>query len=86
MRRFYEVIDDLGLRDIHLKGGPFKDLLKNWWQSLQFSGSPSYVLAAKLKVLKAILKSWNRDVFGRVEATLGRLGCGMRLSRPDLCL
>ena len=32
-----------------------------------FSGSFSFVLAEKLKALKAILKTWNREVFGRVE-------------------
>ena len=138
MRRFFEVIEDLGLRDIPLTRGPFtwrggrnngsmsrlghflfsddwegyfsnmvqstlvrlvsdyflilldvggirrgpspfrfeimwlrvegfKDLLKNWWQSLNFSDTFSLILASKLKALKAFLKSWNRDVFGRVE-------------------
>ena len=55
-----------------LKVKGFKDLLKNWLQSLQFRGSPSYVLAAKLKALKVILKTWNQDVFGRVEANKAR--------------
>ena len=32
-----------------------------------FSGSFSFVLAEKLKALKAFLKTWNREVFGRVE-------------------
>ena len=36
----------------------FKELLKGWY---------SFVLAEKLKALKAILKTWNREVFGRVE-------------------
>ena len=30
-------------------------------------GSASYRLAAKLKEMKQILKSWNREVFGRLE-------------------
>ena len=45
----------------------FKDLLRGWWQSLQFSGSFSFILASKLKALKGILKVWNIVVFGRVE-------------------
>ena len=45
----------------------FKELLKGWWQGMIFSGSFSFVLAGKLKALKAILKTWNREVFGRVE-------------------
>ena len=43
-----------------------KDLLKGWWQGLSFRGSSSYVLAAKLKALKCILKAWNKEVFGNV--------------------
>ena len=33
----------------------FKDLLKNWWQSLNFLGTYSFILASKLKALKAYL-------------------------------
>ena len=44
----------------------FKDLLGGWWQGLRFSGSFSFILAEKLKALKVILKSWNKEVFGKV--------------------
>ena len=50
-----------------LKFEGFKDLLRDWWQSLHFSGSFSFVLASKLKALKGILKVWNKEVFGSVE-------------------
>ena len=50
-----------------LKVEGFKDLLRGWWQDLQFTGSFSFVLASKLKALKGILKVWNKEVFGRVE-------------------
>ena len=52
---------------IWLKFRGFSELLKGWWQNLKFHGSFSYILAAKLKALKGILKSWNMEVFGRVE-------------------
>ena len=39
---------------------------KGWWQGFSFSGSFSFILAEKLKALKAILKTWNKDVFGKV--------------------
>ena len=45
----------------------FKEIWKGWWQSLQFHGSYSFILAAKLKALKGILKVWIREVFGKVE-------------------
>ena len=35
----------------------FKELLKGWWQGMIFSGSFSFVLAEKLKALKAFLKT-----------------------------
>ena len=50
-----------------LKFEGFKDLLRDWWQSLQFSRSFSFVLASKLKAMKGILTVWNKEVFGRVE-------------------
>ena len=50
-----------------LKFEGFKDLLRGWWKSLHFSGSFSFVLASKLKVLKGILRAWNKEVFGRVD-------------------
>ena len=50
-----------------LKFRGFRELLKGWWQNLKFHGSFSYILAAKLKDLKCILKTWNMEVFGRVE-------------------
>ena len=42
------------------------DQVKHWWQSYQFDGNPSYVLALKLKTLKGDLRRWNKEVFGHV--------------------
>ncbi|RVW80209.1 putative ribonuclease H protein [Vitis vinifera] len=36
-----------------LKKEGFKDLLKDWWHGLNFKGSGSFILATKLKALKA---------------------------------
>ncbi|RVW47786.1 hypothetical protein CK203_091740 [Vitis vinifera] len=74
MRRFSEVIDELELRDSLFRGARlpgveeegFKELPVGWWQGLRFSGSFSFILAEKLKALKVISKSWNKDVFGKV--------------------
>ena len=41
--------------------------MKGWWQNLQFHGSFNFILTAKLKALKGILKTWNIEVFGKVE-------------------
>lgn len=40
---------------------------------LNFNGSHSFVLTAKLRALKAVLKSWNKDVFGIIEARKGAM-------------
>ena len=50
-----------------LKYEGFKDILKGWWQNLQFHGTFSFILAAELKAMKGLLKTWNREVFGKVE-------------------
>ena len=41
--------------------------VKKWWEAYQFYGTPSYILAHKLKVLKLDLKRWNEEVFGNVS-------------------
>ena len=53
-----------------LKYEVFKDLLRDWWQNMQFCLSFGFVLASKLKTLKGILKGWNKEVFGRVETKM----------------
>ena len=50
-----------------LKYEGFKEILKGWWQNLQYHGSLSFIISAKLKALKGLLKNWNREVFGKVE-------------------
>jgi len=42
-------------------------LVKQWWHSYSFQGTPSFVIARKLKALKLDLKKWNEEVFGNVE-------------------
>jgi hypothetical protein len=49
------------------KADGFVDRVRQWWLSYQFDGSPSYILANKLKALKADLKKWNTESFGNVE-------------------
>ncbi|RVW34760.1 LINE-1 reverse transcriptase-like [Vitis vinifera] len=49
----------------------FKDKMKTWWGSLNFTGSSNYILDAKLRALKNILKIWNKEEFGLVEAKKG---------------
>ena len=34
----------------------FGELVRGWWESYQFDGSPSFILAKKLKALKMDLK------------------------------
>lgn len=51
-----------------LKEERFKELLEGWWHGLKYNGSPSrFILVSQLKALKALLKFWIREVFGRVD-------------------
>jgi hypothetical protein len=52
--------------NIWLKSDGFVDQVQRWWESYDFQGLPSYVLAHKLKALKVDLKIWNAEVFGDV--------------------
>jgi hypothetical protein len=47
-----------------LKVEGFVDLVKQWWESYVFQGTPSFVFAHKLKGLKLDLKRWNEEEFG----------------------
>ena len=49
-----------------LKADGFKERVKEWWDSYIFFGTPSYIMACKLKALKTDLKKWNEEVFGNV--------------------
>ena len=50
-----------------LKVDGFVDRVREWWTSYSFPGSPSHILASKLKVLKMDLKQWNVNEFGNVH-------------------
>ena len=54
-----------------LKEEGFKDHMKMWSGSLNFVGTSSFVLDTKLRTLKAILKTWNKEVFGLIETKRG---------------
>ena len=47
-----------------LKVEGFVEKVQQWWNGYCFMGSPSFVLAQKLKALKEDLKKWNKEVFG----------------------
>ena len=53
----------------------FMGKVKNWWDSYQFQGTPSYRMAMKLKALKADLKKWNELEFGNVAVK--KINCGV---------
>jgi hypothetical protein len=49
-----------------LKFEGFVEQVNLWWQSYQFNGDPSYVLACILRALKGDLRRWNNEIFGHV--------------------
>ena len=54
--------------NIWLKEEGFKEVLRKWWEGIQLSGSASFILTLKLKALKPILRSWNKEVFGQIDS------------------
>ena len=49
----------------------FKDQVKNWWRSFNFTKALNIFLDAKLRALKVALKIWNKEVFDFIEAKKG---------------
>ena len=49
-----------------LKVDGFVAKVHQWWNSYQFQGFPSHILANKLKALKSDLRHWNAEEFGNV--------------------
>jgi hypothetical protein len=53
-----------------LKEEGFVEKVRSWWGSFSFVGSPSFVLAEKLRALKGEIKRWSVEEFGSVEARI----------------
>lgn len=49
----------------------FGDRVTSWSSSYVVEGRPSYRLAKKLKLLKADMRVWNKEVFRRVKVKMG---------------
>ena len=49
-----------------LRSEGFVDRVHTWWNQHSFVGTPSFVLAKKLKALKEDIVQWNRQEFGNV--------------------
>ncbi|KAJ9682277.1 hypothetical protein PVL29_018249 [Vitis rotundifolia] len=49
-----------------LKEEDFKEVMRKWWEGIQVSGLANFILIEKLKALKPILRSWNKEVFGQI--------------------
>ncbi|OVA16891.1 hypothetical protein BVC80_9049g17 [Macleaya cordata] len=48
----------------------FLEKLKEWWESIQISGSPSWILWHKLKLLKDKIKDWLKSDFRKLETRI----------------
>jgi hypothetical protein len=61
-----------------LQAPDFVVKVKEWWSGYSYSGTPSFVLAQKLKALKGDLKEWNKRVFGDVGIKRQQLECELQ--------
>ncbi|OVA19801.1 hypothetical protein BVC80_1687g19 [Macleaya cordata] len=48
----------------------FLEKLKEWWDSIQISGSPSWILWHKLKLLKDKIKDWLKSDFRKLKTRI----------------
>jgi hypothetical protein len=60
-----------------LKADGFVDRVWSWWSSYHLHGTPSYVLAQKLKALKVDINRWNEYEFGNMSSL-----CKERVEEP----
>ncbi|XP_026390910.1 uncharacterized protein LOC113286536 [Papaver somniferum] len=51
----------------------FKEMMLFWWNSMVFEGSPSFIFAKKLQMLKAVLKCWSKEAFGNLDKKVREL-------------
>ena len=54
-------------KNLWLKTDGFVDRVQSWWNQHSFVGTPSFVLAKKLKALKKDIIQWDRREFGNVD-------------------
>ena len=47
-----------------MKAEDFVDRVQHWWNGYSFVGLLGFILAKKLRALKANLKKWNKEEFG----------------------
>ena len=47
-----------------MKAEDFVDRVQLWWNGYSFVGLLGFILAKKLRALKANLKKWNKEEFG----------------------
>ncbi|XP_058783382.1 uncharacterized protein LOC131658063 [Vicia villosa] len=62
----------------------FIPFVENEWKSLKVEGRGDYVLKEKLRLLKDKLRSWNKDVFGRIELEMEDRACKLNLADDKL--
>ena len=76
----YDLKNLLRKKNMWLKLDGFKDRVYSWWNRYSFLGTPSFVLAKKLKALKEDIIQWNRSEFGNVERQKKELLKALKLS------
>ncbi|XP_026395851.1 uncharacterized protein LOC113290463 [Papaver somniferum] len=49
------------------------NLMKEWWENLNFMGNPGFRFCKKLMAIKDLLNTWNKEIFGRVDQVMQEL-------------
>jgi hypothetical protein len=56
-----------------LNNKAFPKVVEDAWNSFQVSGWKGHVLKQKLKLLKGILRTWNKEVYGNVDYKIEKI-------------
>jgi hypothetical protein len=57
-------------KNFWLSNKAFNGVVKNYWRSSNVTGWMAYVLTEKLKGQKAIIRNWDREVYGGMDAKI----------------
>lgn len=57
-------------------------MVRNSWEQ-QYEGNGLHVLAAKLKRLKTVLQSWNKDVFGHLGHNISQAEDNLQKAKAE---
>lgn len=57
----------------------FHNEISNWWSSTQVDGWKGFRFMKKFQVIEVNIKTWNKEVFGKVEESKAKISLDLEL-------